>query len=104
MPTMEAKVERFVDSVAVKAISRFSLALVIPLSLWGIDTLYKANNKMVELQTTIALTSGDRYTGTDARKDLSAILNLVTRNQNDIAANTKRLSDDEKIIYENARR
>jgi hypothetical protein len=97
-------VASIVDSTAVKLISRFSLALVIPLSLWGIDTLYKANNKMVELQTTIALTSGDKYTGTDARKDLSAILNLVTRNQNDIAANTKRLSDDEKIIYENARR
>jgi hypothetical protein len=101
---MEAKIERFVDSVAVKAVARLSLGLIIPLSLWGIDILYKANNKMVELQTTIALTSGDRYTGTDARKDLSAMLSLISRNQSDIATNTKRLSDDEKIIYENARR
>jgi hypothetical protein len=103
MPSKDI-LEAVVDSVPVKAISRASLALVIPLSIWGISILYGLNNMVITLQSQMKERTADRYTATDAHKDLTALMTLISRNQSDIEVLFKNQQTDEKFMYENVLR
>lgn len=98
---MANKIEAVVDSTLVKGVARASLMLVIPLSIWGIGKLYDMNNSIVALQTQMTERTGDRYSGTDARRDGQNYLNLIGRSQQDINTLFKGQRDLSLYVYQN---
>ena len=101
MADTESKIAAVVDSIALKAISRISLALVVPISVWGITKLAEMHDDVIKLQTQVVERSSDRYTGSDARRDGQNYLSLIARNQADIAVIAQRQLTDEKFLYQN---
>lgn len=97
----KTKIEAIVDSVTVKGIARLSLALVVPLSIFGINKLYEMHASIVALETQMTERTSDRYTGSDAIRDGKNYLNLISRNQSDIAELARRQVETEKLLYLN---
>lgn len=97
----KAKIEAVVDSTALKAVARLSLLLIVPLFMFGLNALAEMHTAIVELKTQIAERTLDRYTGSDAIRDGKNYLNLIGRNQSDIAELTRRQVETERLLYQN---
>jgi len=97
-------VATFVDSLAVKAVARFSLALSIPLLMWSLTVLKNMHDDLTTLKAQFIERTSDKYTGSDAIKDGKNYLDLIARNQADIAEIAKRQMELEKYLYQNMHR
>src|SRR3569623_686045 len=87
------------DSTPVRLAVNLILACIVPFAIWSVNMIQRTHDDVIKLQEQMAERTTDRYTATDARKDITGVLNLIQRNQQDITALALRQSTDEQYIY-----